>query len=201
MTNSFPNQPQAEHRVIGLIQNLTLSLALLFLAAGPKPAAGEVSEYGVKAAYIYNFTQFVRWPKGAFESKDSPLVIGIVGDDPFGTVLDEAVKDKSANGHPLTVKRLGSFSAGKAESLSNCQILFIAYSEKSKVKEILQSLKGSGTLTVSEIDQFSLKGGAIQFDQEGQKITITLSESAAKKSGLSISSQLLQVAKLYKAEE
>jgi len=179
---------------------LSLCLGLLLLAAGPKPAAGEVSEYAVKAAYLFNFTQFVRWPEGALDD-DSPFVIGILGDDPFGAALDGAVQGKTSGGHPLKVKRLGDFSAGMGAKLARCQVLFISYSEKDQVKEILQALNGASVLTVSEIDQFPVKGGVIQFDQEGQKITVTLNESAAKKAGLSISSQLLQVAKLYKSEE
>lgn len=175
---------------------LSLLLGAFLPAAVPKPAAGGASEYAVKAAYLYNFTQFVQWPKGALGA-DSPMVIGILGDDPFGDALDGAVQGKSAGGHSLAVKRLGGFSPASASKLAKCQVLFISYSEKDRVKEILQSLKGSPVLTVSEIEQFPLKGGVIQFDQEGQKITITLNESAAKKAGLSVSSQLLQVAKLY----
>jgi len=179
-----------------LTLRLSLFLALLLLTAGPKPAAGEVSEYAVKAAYLFNFTQFVQWPKAAM-APGSPLVIGILGDDPFRDSLDGAIEGKSAGGHPLKVKRLGSFSNAKAGALSKCQVLFISFSEKAHVKEILESLDGSAVLTVSEIDQFPVKGGAVQFDQEGQKITLTINQNVAKKAGLSISSQLLQVAKIY----
>lgn len=182
------------------IKNISISLALLLAAAGPKPAAGEVSEYGVKAAYLYNFTQFVQWPDGDLGDK-SPLVIGIVGDDPFGAALDNAVQGKSAGDHALKVKRFGDFAQGLGPKLARCQVLFISYSEKDQVKEILQSLGGAAVLTVSEIEGFPVKGGVIQFDQEGQRITITLNQSAAKKAGLSVSSQLLQVAKLFKSEE
>jgi hypothetical protein len=184
-----------------MIKKLSLFLALLLLTAGSGPAVGEVTEYGVKAAYLYNFTQFVQWPDGTFDSSDSPLVIGILGDDPFGGVLDDAVKGKTAGGHPLTVKRLGPYKAGKGAALAKCQILFIAYSEKDQLREILKSLSGAPTLSVSEIENFPLKGGLVQFDQEGQKITLVLNNDGAVKAGFVISSQLLQIAKLYKAQE
>ncbi len=184
-----------------MIKKLSLFLGLVLLSAGSGPAVGEVTEYGVKAAYLYNFTQFVQWPAGTFASGDSPLVIGILGDDPFAGVLDDAVKGKTAGGHPLTVKRLGPFKPGKSALLAKCQILFIAYSEKDQLHEILKSLSGAPTLSVSEIENFPLKGGLVQFDQEGQKISVVLNNEAAVKAGLSISSQLLQVVKLYKAEE
>lgn len=171
---------------------LSLLGVVILLSAQPKRAAAGASEYAVKAAYLFNFTQFVQWPKGTM-ADDAPLVIGIAGEDPFGSDLDDAIQGKSANGHPLEIKRFGSGKVGR------CQVLFIAFSEKNRVKEILQSA-GKGVLTVSELDQFPLKGGIIQFDQEGQKIVLTLNASAAKKAGLSVSSQLLQVAKLYEGE-
>jgi len=180
---------------------LSLLLGLLLLTAGSGPAVGEVTEYSVKAAYLYNFSQFVRWPKTAFAADDSPFVIGIVGEDPFGSTLDSEVTGKTIGGHSLSVKRFGSFNPQRAAALGRCQILFIAYSEKDQIRDILQALAGSKTLTVSEIESFPVKGGAIQFDQVGQRITITLNEDAAKKAGLSISAQLLQVAKLFKAED
>ncbi len=180
---------------------LSLSLGLLFLAAGSGPAAGEVTEYGVKAAYLYNFSQFVRWPAAAFSADDSNFVIGVVGEDPFGATLDAVVSGKTVGGHPMTVKRFGAFTPAKAGALAKCQILFIAYSEKDQVRDILAALAGSKALTVSEIENFPVKGGAVQFDQVGQKISLVLNESAAKKAGLSVSAQLLQVAKLFKSEE
>ncbi len=183
------------------VKILSLSFSLLLLAAGLGPAAGEVTEYGVKAAYLYNFSQFVRWPKNSFASDDSPFIIGIVGEDPFGETLTQAVNTKTVLGHPLAVKHFGSFDPQRVAAMAKCQILFIAYSEKEQLMEIMKGLAGAKTLTVSEIENFPLKGGAIQFDQVGQRITITLNTGAAKKAGLSISSQLLQVAKLYKSEE
>src|SRR5580698_7115353 len=98
-------------------KTLSLFLGTLLLTAGPKPAVGEVSEYAVKAAYLYNFTQFVRWPEGSL-GDDSPFVIGVLGDDPFGDALDGAVQGKTSGNHPLKVKRLGAFSAGMGPKLA-----------------------------------------------------------------------------------
>lgn len=166
------------------------------------PVFGQgVSEYTVKAAYLYNFAQFVDWPKSAFAGDTSPLVIGVVGDDPFGDSLDDAVSGKTASGHPLSVKRFGAFDAAHAAALAHCQMLFIAYSEKDHLRDILQALDGAKTLTVSEIDRFPMKGGMIQFDQVGDKITLDVNPSAAKHAGLSMRAQLLQVSKIQGSEE
>ncbi len=179
---------------------LSLLSGLLLTAIVPKTAAGETSEYTVKAAYLFNFTRFVEWPKSAFAGAASPIVVGVLGDDPFGGSLDEAVSGKSAAGHPIEVKRLGGFSASTSGAMRKCQILFISYSEKGKVAEILAALKGSSTLTVSEIEKFPLKGGIVLFDQEGQKITLVVNPKPAEKAGLTLSSKLMQVAKVYNQE-
>jgi hypothetical protein len=176
-----------------------LLLSLMGLA-WPVFAQG-VSEYTVKAAYLYNFAQFVDWPKGAFGGDAAPLVIGIVGDDPFGSSIDDAISGKSAGGHPLSVKRLGAFDPAKASALGHCQMLFISYSEKDHLRDILQALEGAKTLTVSEIDRFPMKGGMIQFDQVGEKITLDVNPTAAKHAGLSLRAQLLQVSKIQDSEE
>ncbi len=164
------------------------------------PAFGQISEYTVKAAYLFNFAKFVEWPKGTWPDNDVPLVIGVLGDDPFDKALDAAVEGKSRNGHPIRVRRFGLFDGTQTAQLRQCQILFIAYSEKDRLREILQSLKGAPVLTVSEIEQFPVAGGMILFDQEGERITLAINPRAAQKAQLNISSKLLQVARIYKSE-
>jgi hypothetical protein len=124
-----------------------------------------------------------------------------VGEDPFGGALETVVSAKSSGGHPISIKRFGSFTPQRAAALSKCQILFVSFSEKDQVRDILGALSGSKTLTVSDIENFPVKGGAIQFDQIGQKIGLVLNVNATKKAGLSVSAQLLQVAKLYNPGE
>jgi hypothetical protein len=174
-----------------------MSAGIFALLAGVVPARADVSEYTVKAAYLYNFANFVTWPPGVFSAAGTPLVIGVVGDDPFGDALDTAVNGKSAGGHPLKVKRFSSFEAAGAPALKKCQILFICYSEKDRVSSILSAVKGSNVLTVSEIEGFSYKGGILLFDMVGSKISLVANTGAAKKAGLMISSKLLQICKIY----
>lgn len=172
-------------------------LMVLVWGAASFGFASTISEYSLKAACLYNFSKFVDWPEGAFASISAPLVIGVLGEDPFGKTLDEAVSGKSVNGHPLAVKRLGAFTEGGAGSLKKCHILFIAYSESEHLLGILGAVKGEGVLTVSEIDKFPVEGGMILFDQEGQKISLVVNPKPIKKAGLTLSSKLMQVAKVY----
>jgi hypothetical protein len=172
------------------LKKIKFILISLILALG-LPALAD--EYGLKATALYNFAKFVTWPAKAFAGADAPLVIGVLGADPFGKNLDGVVEGKTINGHPLKVKR---FSAA-ADGLKSCHVLFICSSEKDKVGEVLGALKGSNVLTVSEIDNFPGKGGHLLLGMEGKKIALQINVGAAKKAGLEISSKLLQVCKIY----
>ena len=85
---------------------LAVSLLFLLLTGGPGLQAQTASskEYQVKAAFLYNFSQFVEWPPEAFPQSQTPLVIGIIGDDPFGSSLDEIIRGEKVNGRPLIIQ-------------------------------------------------------------------------------------------------
>jgi len=172
---------------------LTVALALAVPGFG-----ANVSEYSVKAAYLCNFSTAVEWPEEAFSDEKSPLVIGVLGVDPFEGVLEDAIQGKKAGDRDLAVKRFGSFDPDHIEELKACQILFIASSEQDHLKEILKGLKGSALLTVSEIEQFPAMGGMISFDQAGDRIGLVLNRKPVKKAGLNLSPELIQLSKLYK---
>lgn len=164
------------------------------------PIFGQISEYSVKAAYLYNFAKFVEWPEGTFETDVSPILIGVVGEDPFGEALDQAVEGKIIAGRALRIKRFGTFDGTQVAQLRQCQILFIAYSEKGSFPEILKALKGTSVLTVSEIEGFPLVGGIVFFDLDGDRVTLGINLHAARKANLTVNSKLLAVSKIYKSE-
>jgi hypothetical protein len=163
--------------------------ALLFFASTVR--ADPSKEYGIKAAFLYNFTQFVDWPTNSFADANAPLTIGILGNDPFGDALDEIVRGEKANGHPLVVKR---FQAG--EPITDCHILFISQSEAKRINEILEDLKGRCVLTVGETDGFAQSGGMIRFVTEKNKIRLRINVDAAHAVNLSLSSRLLRLAEI-----
>jgi hypothetical protein len=167
-----------------------LSLAaLLCVGAGDcARAAEEPLEYQVKAAFLLNFTKFVEWPASAFADEHSPLSICILGEDPFGSTLDEIVKGESANGRELSIRRIRRAPPPKA-----CQVLFVARSET----EISKTLSGIGSdiLTVGEGDKFLRDGGVIAFVIENRRVRFDVKQSAAARSMLTISSKLMNVAR------
>jgi YfiR/HmsC-like len=154
------------------------------------PPQGEISkEYQVKAVFLYNFTQFIEWPPETFSEPDAPLVIGILGPDPFGKYLDETVQGEKINGHPLVVQRFRTLA-----EIAHCQILFINVDEKSQWKPILEYAKTQHVLTVGDVTNFSKEGGMIRFFPEQNKIRIRINLTSVKNADLKVSSKLLRLA-------
>ncbi|MCU0786062.1 MAG: YfiR family protein [Verrucomicrobia bacterium] len=148
-----------------------------------------LSEYRLKAAFLFNFAKFVEWPPEAFVGPKSPMVIGVLGDNPFGTELEETVRNKVINERPVVVKVFQPPAAA-----TNCHILFISTSEKKRLPEIFESLRRASVLTVGETDGFTETGGMINFVPEGNKMRFQINDEAARKAKLSISSKLLSLA-------
>lgn len=159
------------------------------LSASSAPAQTVPDEYQVKAAYVLNFARFVEWPTDAL-SASSPIVIAIVGDDPFGGALEEVLRGKSANGHPIQLRHLSG-----NEALTGCQIVFISTSEEPRLPEILRRLGHNSVLTVSDIDRFSLRGGVVEFRMVGNRVRFDINRAPAIAAQLTISSKLLSVAR------
>src|SRR6267378_5783928 len=95
---------------MGLLRNIATRrlwrrFALLLIASGLLGAAAPVSEYQLKAVFLFNFAQFVEWPPAALPLENAPLVIGVLGKDPFGAHLDDVVRGETVNRHPLAVAR------------------------------------------------------------------------------------------------
>jgi hypothetical protein len=174
------------------------SLAVLALALGmvrgPAAApAGPGMEYQVKAVFLFNFTQFVDWPADAFAKPDAPLVIGILGDDPFDKYLDDVVRGEKACGHPIVIKRFHD-----AESARECQLLFVAGAGSRRPDSVLAALKDRKILTVGDAEGFSQRGGMIDFITKQGKIRLQINMETVRAADLTVSSKLLRLADIVK---
>jgi hypothetical protein len=156
---------------------------------GGRAQESPLTEYQIKSAFIFNFAKFVQWPPAAFPATGAPIVIGIMGENPFHEDLARTIRNKTVDDHPLVIKLFRS-----PVEATNCQILFISTSEKSRLPEILEALKGSSVLTVGETDHFNETGGMVNFFQAGTKLRFKINQEAALKAGLKISSKLLSLA-------
>lgn len=155
---------------------------------GGQPA-NEAPEYQVKAAFVYNFGKFVRWPDEQSGGRERAFVLGILGDDPFGDAIDQVVSGQLVRGRRIEVRRMRNLA-----SPPGCQIVFVSRSEREKLKSILLSLKDSPVLTVSDLEDFSTDGGMITLLLKGGKVRFTINRSAVQRAGLRMSSRLLALA-------
>jgi hypothetical protein len=177
---------QMTRNVLLTIRRVGVVLCLLATCGSQLYAADPPLEYQVKAAFLLNFAKFVEWPANAFAAPDAPITICILGDDPFGGVLDQIVEGESIDGRKIAVRRMKRPSASQA-----CQILFVSKSEKA----FSTSELGPGVLTVGEGEGFLAHGGVIAFVIEDRRVRFDVGKSAAEKAGLKLSSKLLRVAR------
>lgn len=155
----------------------------VILLLAPVVAANDgtsLSEYQVKAAYLYNFLKFVEWPA----DKDAgPFVVGVLGRNPFGDALEQTVRGKLVNGRPVVVRRYE-----RIQDASEAHVVFIARPEPPRVHFAIH-----GVVTVGESDSFLGSGGVVNFVLEGKHICFEISLDAAKAVGVRVSSQLLKL--------
>jgi len=181
-----------------LFRSCMLLAVALLMAVGPVAWAFGASddddsqmgmEYQIKAAFLFNFAKFVDWPSRKFTQPDSPLLIGIVGEDPFGGLLEEAVQDKRINDRAVAIRHIDTM-----EELRKCHIIFVCRSEEERLGPILSEVRGDNVLTVGETDKFISKGGMINFVMIGSSVHFQINDSAARHAGLKISSKLSSLA-------
>ena len=143
----------------------------------------------VKAAFLYKFEPFVAWPAQAFAAPDSPFNLCVMGDDPFGSLLDRAVDGQTTAGHPVVVERLKSVSAD-----AHCQMLYIATTDTGAAHRAEAAVAGSPVLTVTDGVADPSAKGMINFVIADNRVRFEIDAAAARQSGLDVSSKLLSLA-------
>jgi hypothetical protein len=168
----------------------SVAILLLVLCGAPETVPAELSEYDVKAAFLFHFAQFVEWPGETFKDASSPLTYCTIGEDKFHGALDESMKGKSVGGRPLRVLHLK-----QREPIEGCQVIFVAIGEKKRLEEALAGTAGQAVLTVGETEHFARDGGVIGFCLDENKVRFEINLDAASKARLKISAKLLSLAK------
>lgn len=168
-----------------------LAWALLALAAPATVGAGQPTslEYPIKATYLYKFAPFVTWPEAAFDAPGSPFVLCVVGEDPFGPLLDQAVAGQRVGQHAIVVRRLQ-----RVDKASNCHILFVGASRGQTGADALAMVKGAPVLTVTDSASADSTASVIQFVVQDNRVRFRIDGQAAAQNGLVISSKLLSLA-------
>ena len=187
--------PGSVNGIFGIGKIIFLALAA-WLTSGGTVGGGQDSatpgEYQVKAAILYNLAKFVEWQEDAFPGPAAPLVIGILGDDPFGSAFDSA-KDKLIKGRKVQLLR-----SGKTQDLSHCHVLFISSSERGRLSSVLKEFQGPGALLVSDMDKFAIRGGMIGLVMRADMVDFEINVDAVQRAGLRISDRLLNTARIIR---
>lgn len=183
---------RARERIIALVL-VTINV----FSASPVIRAQTISpsDYQLKAAFLFNFAKFIDWPNSSFASPQSPFVVCILGQDPFGSVLDDTLKGKMIGRRPIALRRLKH----KAEGLQ-CQMVFVTSSESGHLAEIIETLQVANVLLVGESNGFAVLGGTIELTLEDSHIRFAINTDAADRSGLTVSSKLLALARIVHDE-
>ena len=194
---SFPSQARPRPRArldAGILRVCAIAgLATIFaISAAAAPAQrAATNEYDLKAAFLFNFAQFVEWPVESFAKPTTPIVIGVLGDDPFGQSLDEIVAGETVRDRPLVIQRYRS-----VDQIEACQILFISASEAGRLDQIVKELGHRSTLTVGETAGFAKRSGIIEFALVQRRLRLRINLVAATSAHLTVSSKLLRQAEV-----
>lgn len=181
------------HRPGAHLKKAVSSVLLFILCCADMLSAQSpsASEYKVQAIFLYNFTRFIDWPGSAFASGE-PFKIGIVGNDPFGKYLEEAVSGERVSGRPIVIEHYKN-----ARELKDCHILYIGLKDQKEIKKIINAVADKNTLTISENPEFVKWGGMIRIYSDDNKIRLQINDAAARKVKIKISAKLLNIADVY----
>lgn len=169
----------------------TAAVAAVTLLAWPGTAAPTLqpTEYGLKSVFLYQFCRFMEWPDSAFSSPDEPLTIGILGEDPFGPLLREAVAGEKYHDRPIKIVHYRN-----PREIRRCHLLFVSRSEAAKTPEIVAAVAGRNTVTVGETPQFINDGGMIALTAEQNRVRLQMNLTTLRTANVEVSSKLLRIA-------
>lgn len=169
---------------------LLVAMAIPSLGAPSPPAVAE-GEYALKAVFVFNFLRFIDWPATAFSTPEEPIVIGIIGEDPFGPLLRETVKGESLRGRTIRIDHYRSM-----KEISKCHLLFVSRSENKRAGEIIAAVSGKSIVTVGESESFLDRGGMIALTADHNRVRLTINSKTLQAASLDVSSKLLRVAQI-----
>lgn len=176
-----------------------LAVALVLATSARAHPQAAVPEYEIKAAFLYNFAKFVEWPEDAFAASDGALVVGVLGDDPFGSLLERSLAGKTVHDHPLVIRRFARIADVQRQQ---CHLMFAALADARELQSAVRALGGRPVLIVGDSEGFIERGGMIGFVMDDQKLRFEVNLDAVEAANLRVSSQLLKLAaRILKREQ
>ncbi|MCK4871612.1 MAG: YfiR family protein [Phycisphaerales bacterium] len=205
---------------------LLLLILVLLVAVSPLPAAGAEPSPGidkakaakVKAAYLYNFTKFTKWPDEKFaddrsSKRKAPIIIGVLGDQSFSRIVGKTIKGRTVGGRSIEVRNITYIAPPKgrrddpaprerfAKRVAECHLLYISDSQEEHLDDILHLVDDENILTVSDIEEFARIGGMVGFVTEQGKIIFEVCRDEIEDTRIKVSSKLLKLARIVKRKD
>jgi hypothetical protein len=181
-------RPIARGRCIAALAAIVV-VGLAMSANGRAVEIPVADEYDIKAAFLVNFSKFVEWPAHGSDVRGTPIVIGVVGVDPFGAKLDAIAARQQVDGRPIVVRRFA-----QPDESERCHVLFVGVGGAAELAAVLPWATARGMLTVGNGPGFTARGGAIELFVQDQKVRFAINLEAASAAGLRVSSRLAQLA-------
>ncbi len=193
-----PASPRPRRHGFGLVMAALIAFALPTAEPGHSALAGDAAsasaapkserEYLIKAAVLYNFAKFARWPSNAFDGPDAPLRLCILGTDPFGDTL-ATIEDKLVNGRRLKTERITDINEAR-----RCHLLFVSGTAEAQLDRLFETIDGQPVLTVADMPGFARAGGILDLTTIDDRLRFDVNTTAAERAGLKLSAKLLRLA-------
>ena len=177
-------------------KRVTLVIVACCFLMNARPLRGEPNDdtsYPVKLGFLYQLTLYVQWPSGSFKSATAPLVVCVIGHDPFDSDLEEEFENHTVEKHPVVIRR-----AKGIDNLGSCHVVFVPAPESKQSAKVIASLQGSPVLTVGETPGFAERGGLINFTVLQNRLHFEINLDAVRQTSLTISSRVLALAKIVR---
>lgn len=150
----------------------------------------ESREYPLKAAFMYNFIKFTRWPNDGLLSDHSPLLLGIAGPNYFGDALLPLEKESVA-GRPIILTYCNDIDC---HDVLNWQVVFVTFQKMEQFSRVLDDVTGRPVLTIGDVSGFARQGGCIELVKQQDKISFIINRGAIEKQGLKLSYKVYSMA-------
>ena len=165
------------------IRIIALALFTFLAHVAVAEDAGGRREDQFKAAYLFNFIQFIEWPAG--KESESLTVCFLGGQGVYGAFIAD-LDSKRVRSQRILARQLRN-----TEALAGCNAIYFDSAINSSVSGVPQE---SHILTVSDATSFAAHGGIIELFMENNRLRFNINVANAQKCGLRISSSLLKLA-------
>jgi hypothetical protein len=187
--NSGP-WPVVRWLLVGVLLGSGWLAAVAFNPPVAAQAPAVMPEYQVKAAYLLRFTRYIEWPAGTFSDASSPIVVGVLGRNPFGDALARTVAGMKSQGREIRIRLL----ADPAEA-AGCQVVFIGQGQERDEVIWLKELRGRGIVTITDSADGLARGAVlclyVENSSTGPRVVFGASQPAAREAGVQLGALML----------